>query len=121
LLHGNPYQTRHVVLGDHLLDGDEYTPVTVVKSSNMIDEFLKAVKTASELAKRDGAPILLLVFCHGLPGHQLLLDDGNRNKGLSITRLKGFIEPGCRVALVTTACYSGGWAISPDFNSTTPI
>ena len=85
----------------------------------MIDEFLKAVKTASELAKRDGAPLLLLVFCHGLPGYQLLLDDGNRNKGLSITRLKGFIEPGCRVTLVTTACYSGGWAISPDFNSTT--
>jgi len=97
-----------------MLDGDEYTPVTVVKSSNMIDEFLKAVKKASELAKREGAPLLLLVFCHGLPGHQLMLDD----KGLSIVRLKGVIEPGCRVTLVTTACYSGGWAIDPDFNHT---
>ena len=104
MLHGDPYRTRHVVLSEDLLDDDEYTPVTVVKSPNMIDEFLKAVKKASELAKREDAPLLLLVFCHGLPGHQLLLEDG---KGLSIVRLKGFIEPGCRVTLVTTACYSG--------------
>ncbi|KAJ9191770.1 hypothetical protein DTO166G4_7156 [Paecilomyces variotii] len=119
LLHGNPYQTRRVVLSEPLLNANKYTPVTLVKTSNMIEEFLTAVRKASELAKREGAPLLLLVFCHGLINHQLLLDDGNHNKGLSIVRLKAAIEPGCRVTLVTTACYSGGWAIHPDLNHTT--
>jgi hypothetical protein len=42
----------------------------------MIDEFfLNAVKKVSELAKQEGAPLLLLVFCRGLQGHQLLLND----------------------------------------------
>ncbi|KAK3938389.1 hypothetical protein QBC46DRAFT_460248 [Diplogelasinospora grovesii] len=119
LLHGNPYQTRKVVLSEPLLKAKQHTPVTVVRSSEMIDEFLKAVQKASELAKREEAPLLLLVFCHGLSNHQLLLDDGNQKKGLSINRLKGVIEPGCRATLVTTACYSGGWAISPDLKNTT--
>jgi hypothetical protein len=59
----------------------------------MIDEFLNAVKKVSELAKQEGAPLLLFVFCRGLQGHQLqlLLNDGNRGS-LSIVRLKEFIE-----------------------------
>ncbi|KAJ5801556.1 uncharacterized protein N7518_003624 [Penicillium psychrosexuale] len=53
-----------------------------------------------------------------LPHYHLLLDDGKRSRGLSIITLKGVLEPGARVTLVTTACYSGGWAIIPELNST---
>lgn len=80
----------------------------------MIARFLEKAKEASELAKRNRAPLLLLVFCH-----HLFLDAGNQSKGLSILRLKGVLEPGVSVTLVTTACYSGGWTTSPDLNQTT--
>jgi hypothetical protein len=118
LLHGNPYRTRRIVLSQELLDAKEYTNITLVKSASMIETFVRTVKHASQFAKKINAPLLLLVFCHGLEKHDLLLDDGNRNKGLSATYLKGFIELGCRVTLVTTACHSGGWVINPDFNHT---
>ncbi|KKK17294.1 hypothetical protein AOCH_001807 [Aspergillus ochraceoroseus] len=118
-LHGNPFQDRKVCLDREILREKRITEVTVIRSSNMIDQFLKKAKEASELAKRNHAPLLLLVFCHGLPNHHLLLDAGNQSKGLSILRLKGVLEPGVCVTLVTTACYSGGWATSPDLNHTT--
>lgn len=85
----------------------------------MISRFLQQAKTLSERAKRNNAPLVLLIFCHGLPNYQLLLDNGNKNKGLSVTSLKGVLEPGARVTLITTACYSGGWVTNPDFNYTT--
>ncbi|KAJ5959520.1 uncharacterized protein N7479_006670 [Penicillium vulpinum] len=118
-LHGNPYEERKICLSQELLDSDELSPVTVVSSAKMIDRFLMEAKRASELAKRTSAPLLLLVFCHGLPSFDLLLDNGNRHKGLSAMRLKGVLEPGVRVTLITTACHSGGWVTNPDFNYTT--
>jgi hypothetical protein len=118
-LHGNPYEERRVCLDREMLEQDQLTPVTVVKSSEMIERFLFEVKRASELARRTDSPLLLLVFCHGLPNHHLLLNDGNRKQGLSIIRLKGVLEPGVSVTLVTTACYSGGWATTPDLNFAT--
>jgi hypothetical protein len=118
-LHGNPYEERKTCLDREMLDRNQLTPVTVVHSSEMIREFLDEAKRASELAKRTQAPLLLLVFCHGLPNHHLCLDDGNKSKGLSIVRLKAFLEPGARITLVTTACYSGGWATTPELNTTT--
>lgn len=118
-LHGNPFQDRKVCLDREILREKKITEVTVIRSSDMIDRFLEEAKEASELAKRNHAPLLLLVFCHGLPNHHLLLDAGNQSKGLSIVRLKGVLEPGVCVTLVTTACYSGGWTTSPDLNQTT--
>ncbi|CAM1507528.1 Fc.00g071690.m01.CDS01 [Cosmosporella sp. VM-42] len=110
-LHGNPFQDRKVVLNNDLLNNDELTPVTIVQPAYMIDRFLQEVRTASEIAKRQEAPLLLLVFCHGKDDFSFVLDNGNREKGISITRLKEAIEPGCRVTLVSTACHSGGWAV----------
>ncbi|KAJ6094503.1 hypothetical protein N7467_002016 [Penicillium canescens] len=118
-LHGNPFQDRKVCLDREILRKKKITEVAVVRSSDMIDRFLEKAKEASELAKRNRAPLLLLVFCHGLPNHHLLLDAGDQSRGLSIIRLKGVLEPGTCVTLITTACYSGGWATSPDLNQTT--
>jgi hypothetical protein len=36
---------------------------------------------------------------------------------VSVTRLKGVLEPGARVTLITTAYYSGGWVTNPEYNS----
>ncbi|KGO46330.1 hypothetical protein PEX1_022430 [Penicillium expansum] len=117
-LHGNPYEDRKVCLDKDMLDQQQITPVTLVRSSEMIDRVLSEAKRASELAKRHEAPLLLLFFCHGLPNHHLLLDDGTSHKGLSIVNLKGVLEPDVRMTLVSTACYSGGWITTPELNHT---
>ncbi|KAJ5607181.1 hypothetical protein N7537_003800 [Penicillium hordei] len=118
-LHGNPYEERKICLSQELLDSDELSPVTVVRPARMIDQFLIEARRASELAKRMSAPLLLIIFCHGLPDFHLLLNNGDTKRGLSMVRLRGVLELGVRVTLITTACHSGGWATSPDFNHTT--
>ncbi|CAG8892624.1 unnamed protein product [Penicillium egyptiacum] len=117
-LHGNPYEDRKVCLDKDMLDQQQITPVTIVRSGEMIDRVLSEAKRASELAKQHEAPLLLLFFCHGLPNHHLLFNDGNSHKGLSIVNLKGVLEPGVRVTLLSTACYSGGWITTPELNHT---
>jgi len=118
--HGHPYRPRKVVLSRDLLDS-EMTPVTLVRPAQMIDRFLREVKEASLRAKRRNCPLLLMVFCHGIEGHYLCLDNGTRNKGMSIVRLKSALEPGVSVTLLTTACFSGGWAVTPELNATTMV
>ncbi|KAK0646859.1 hypothetical protein B0T16DRAFT_375864 [Cercophora newfieldiana] len=117
-LHGSPNQDRKVVLSRDLLDS-EITPVTVIEPAQMMDRFLSEVNQASLRAKKSGHPLLLMVFCHGIEGHYLCLDNGTRHKGISIVRLKGALEPGVSVTLFTIACYSGGWAVTPELNTTT--
>ncbi|KAJ5710637.1 hypothetical protein N7488_004793 [Penicillium malachiteum] len=117
-LHGYPYSERKECLSQNLLRDGKFTPVTIVPTARMIDRFLEEAKIGSELAKKTDGHLLLLVFCHGLPNFDLLLDNGNTKKGLSMTRLKGVLDFGANVSLVTTACYSGGWAVSPQFNHT---
>ncbi|KXG48187.1 uncharacterized protein PGRI_020570 [Penicillium griseofulvum] len=117
-LHGNPYESR-ICLSQELIDNNEFSPVTVVNPAIMIDQFLIEAKEASEVAKRHSAPLLLLVFCHTLPGFDFLLGNETKHKGLTATGLKGVLEPGVHVSLVATACHSGGWVTIPDFNHTT--
>ncbi|EEY17465.1 conserved hypothetical protein [Verticillium alfalfae VaMs.102] len=110
-LHGNPYQERKVVLSNDLLKSGELTRVTVVRSNNMIAQFLREVRQASKQAVKQQVPLLLLVFCHGLPNLTMLLDCGEKSKGITPTTLDGAIEPGCRYTVYTTACHSGGWVV----------
>lgn len=114
--HGNPCRSRKVVLSKELLESHELTDVTIVHGS-MVDRFMRDAQLASERAQKEGCPLLLLVFCHGLQNYNLLLDN-EANTGLGIQALKGVLAPGVPVSLLTTACYSGGWAIS-ELNSTT--
>ncbi|KAK3348584.1 hypothetical protein B0T25DRAFT_503297 [Lasiosphaeria hispida] len=117
-LHGSPDRDRKVVLSRDLLNSD-ITSVTLVEPAKMIDRFLSEVNEASLRAKNSGYPLLLMVFCHGIEGHNLCLDNGTRHKGISIVQLKAALEPGVSVTLFTTACFSGGWAVTPELNITT--
>ncbi|KAI1357848.1 hypothetical protein F5Y08DRAFT_333581 [Xylaria arbuscula] len=107
LLHGNPYQNRKVVLSERLIKENELTQPTVVKPGTM---------TATQREKK-GVPLVILAFCHGLANHHLILDQEPK-PGISVTTLKGHLEPGTQVMLITTACYSGGWVVNPDFRDT---
>lgn len=118
LLHGNPYEPRKVVLSNQLLDRNELTPVTVVKNTEIIGRFLQEVRDASRRAGKENADVLLLVFCHGTQSSSLVLDHTNPSSGLTAVRLKEATGFNTRVTLITTACYSGGWAVNPDLNLT---
>ena len=106
------------MLDQDILDQGLITPVTVVASKDMTDTFLKAVTEVSERAKREHGSLLLMVFCHGLEGHLFKLG-GPQGPATSITILQGALEKYVPVCLLTTACYSGGWSISPDINIST--
>ncbi len=83
------------------------TQSTIVKNTEMIDGFLHEVAEASTRSFRENKPLLLLVSCHGIRNGHLPFDFG-KHSGLSIQILKGILESGSRVTLVTTACYLGG-------------
>ena len=115
LLHGNPYQDRRVVLSEDLLNNKQLTPPTIVKKGTLTDRFLEEAKASSEAARKKDVPLVILAFCHGIPNQLLMLDNKH---GLSATILKGYLEPGTQVTFITTACYSGGWVVNPDFRDT---
>lgn len=116
-LHSNLYKVRRICLDGEMPYQNHLTDIIVVRSSDMIERFLYEAKRASELAKRTEASLLLLIFCHGFPNYHLLLDSSKRSRGLSIITLKGILEPGAPFTLVTTACYSRRWVITPELNS----
>ena len=116
-LHGHPRCDRKVVLNQEILQS-EITPVTIIEPAKMIESFLNEVAEASSRAKRNGCPLLLMLFCHGVENHHLLLNNNDIKRGLSITRLRGVLESGIAVTLFSTSCFSGGWAMTRDLNIT---
>ncbi|KAK3390062.1 hypothetical protein B0H63DRAFT_499798 [Podospora didyma] len=107
----NFYALNHLLNGaimpSHELLKADITPVTIVEPANMVDWFLDEVRQASRRAKIGLCPLLLLVF----------FENGQLHKGLGIGRLKEALEPDVSVTLFTTACFSGGWAITPVLNN----
>lgn len=98
-----------MVLSQRLLADSKITPVTVVKPKDMVNRFLEEVRHRSEEAVKDDCPLLLMVFCHGLPNYKFLLSANDNRKGLTAVCLKEAIAHRCRVTLLSTACHSGGW------------
>ncbi|EFX00194.1 hypothetical protein CMQ_7196 [Grosmannia clavigera kw1407] len=123
-LHGNPFKDRKVVLSNELLDNKELTAVTIVKD-NLQEKFIKEAKRASELAVQTNAPLLLMLFCHGMEADRMKSPAGSsrmmlhsKHRGLEVQDLKDVLNPSARVTLITSACYSGGWVVHPDLNNT---
>lgn len=76
----------------------------------MIEKFLDGVREKSEKAAKQNAPLLLLIFCHSL---KRVLNLGmSQKRGLKPSELNEAIHPQCRVTMLTTACFSGGWLVS---------
>ncbi|KAH8805902.1 hypothetical protein F5884DRAFT_801040 [Xylogone sp. PMI_703] len=126
-LHGNPSNDRKIVFNKDLVQREELTPFTVCKPSDIIAKVISEIKLACSLAKQTTPPksIIVLLFGHGVHTLGICLEyaDPEEKKKmedccLTITHLKSSISPEIPVTLVTTACHSGEWAISPDLNMT---
>jgi hypothetical protein len=123
-LHGNPFHDRKIVFNRDLVQQGELTPFTVCESTEIVPTLLSEIHFARELSKRTNppTPILLLLFGHGTQSLGIHLDYSKTiddPAGLfTIGHLQSAVDSSSHITLITTACYSGGWAICPDLNMT---
>lgn len=117
-LHGSPFKIRKVVLSQELLDAGEVTRAEVVSPERMIETVIERVKKACEEAKKKGLPVILFFFAHGVATYNILLNAEDSDRGLTIPQLQQAINPEVSVTIVTNACYSGGWTITPHLSTT---
>ncbi|KAL8824329.1 MAG: hypothetical protein Q9191_005127 [Dirinaria sp. TL-2023a] len=123
-LHGAPHKPRKVVLdNDMMSDGPQ--SVQLVSRHSLLEEFLSTLKQECTAARKENQPVLVLMFGHGdALSHGVYL--GLEQHGeetlyplLEMDKFKEAIGDGIAVTILSTACYSGGWAINPKLNTTT--
>lgn len=124
-LHGAPYQARKVVLDQDILKDSPPQNIQVVDRLKLLDTFMSTVKSECDIARAEDQPLLVMMFCHGdarTKGVYLGLDrvqDKLDYPFMSIDKFRAAIGWQVRVALLSTACLSGAWAVSPSLNTTT--
>jgi hypothetical protein len=84
----------------------------------MIETVIQRVKKACEEAKKQGLPVILFFFAHGDSSYDILLNAEDSNRGLTVPQLQQAINPEVSVTVVTNACYSGGWTVTPNLSTT---
>jgi hypothetical protein len=123
--HGNRLEVRQVVLDQAMLPGILSTGnIRVVPSDILCERFLATVQSECRIAEKSNQPVLLLIFGHGDDGtYGVFL--GCRKDGkiveeslLRIDLIKRSIHRKVNIAALMTSCFSGGWVIRPDLNTT---
>jgi hypothetical protein len=125
-LHGNPFCDRKIVFNKELVERQELTPFTVCQSHLVVPTLLSEIRLACILARETDPPasVLVLLFGHGVQSLGICLDysqiipEGDLVGSFTIEQLQSAVPPEVPVTLLTTACYSGGWAVRPDLNMT---
>lgn len=114
--HGNPFQTRYLVLDKEKLESDDRPKdlVIVEDAALLLQEFVKYLKAECERAHAAGEPVLLFLFGHG-DGETHGIEIGRLSNGdkplLSMEVIMEVLRtfPGLRMSVLLTSCYSGGW------------
>jgi hypothetical protein len=123
-VHGSPYQDgRKVVLNKDIYEKIQASeaPFTFIPPHQLFLKFKLKLKECCVAAKAAGGRLLVLMCGHGLSesGHfyfgQGIVQELKPEKFLKQMDLTGDNQ-GLPVMLISTACYSGGWVASPDFN-----
>ena len=119
-LHGNPYSDRKVVLSQDLLDNDELSAVTAIRTSDLLDTFLATLKTKCDQARAENHPVVVFIFGHG---HETTkgVNLGLQDHWLEIDAFRTAIGNDVVITVVSTACFSGGWSVHPQLNVTTTM
>jgi hypothetical protein len=142
-LHGNPYKDRKVVFSRALVEQKELTPFCVrsrILGGNLranppflqqvsqpkaivkeFEERLHQAVAASELWT-PRRPIVILIFGHGTESLGVYLDYSKKAADeqalFAFSSIKKIIPEDISTSVITTSCYSGGWAIQKDLNKT---
>ena len=123
-LHGAPYKARKVILDHDILKDSPPQNIQVVDRFNLLDTFMSTVKIECDIARAENQSLLVMIFGHGNARTKgvylgLQLDAGLVDCSLmSIDKFRTAIGCQVRVALLSTACFSGAWAISPSLKTT---
>lgn len=123
-LHGNPYKNRKVVLDAKLLYKAQYEtkhPIVQIKPQTLLSKFKTAVKVECKAAAAAGENVLLLMFGHGEEkNYGIYLGSDNSTSTFSTISLRDILKGlDVPVTVLTTQCFGGGWACTPDLNLTT--
>jgi hypothetical protein len=114
--HGNPWQTRHVVLDKNTTPSD----VLVKTAAGLLDAFLEYFRQECEIAAKAGEPIFLMVFGHGKMetkgvyiGQKIREDGSLYEPLLQISHIKKVMDryPSLQLGILMTSCFSGGWTV----------
>ena len=122
-LHGSPFKTRKVVLDAAILDRAMKCPHApkAVLSSTVRLKFAQQLKKDCQEAEKAKESVLVLMFGHGAKEkahYAVSLGTGYKAAfGTDIFKntLRGI---NANITILSTACFSGGWACEPDINAT---
>ncbi|KAL8941742.1 MAG: hypothetical protein Q9216_002070 [Gyalolechia sp. 2 TL-2023] len=123
-LHGNPYKNRKVVLDEKLLKKAQHEskhPVVMIKPQDLLSKFKATVKDECEAAAAAGENVLILMFGHGDEKNYGIHFGSLQSASTFSTKSLRDMTQGLNVPItvVTSQCYGGGWACTPDLNLTT--
>lgn len=126
-IHVNPFEKCQEVLNNDLRDViTESNNVQVVSRRDLCERFLSTIRSEIALARKNQQLFFLMVFGHGEKNtHSILI--GWKSNSLEtfqiseITKLLDIRSDGRapEISLLTTACYSGGWAMVTYLSLTT--
>ncbi|KAN0068115.1 hypothetical protein V8E54_013685 [Elaphomyces granulatus] len=93
----------------------------------MVEHFIDILTEENAAAIKHHQALVVIILAHGCKHVGIDLDELPINPNLSAAQRYVFRRPDFkeatkgndRVTLITTACYSGGWAVDPDLNMTT--
>ncbi|KAM5469275.1 hypothetical protein MauCBS54593_004631 [Microsporum audouinii] len=115
-LHGNPYMERRVVLNESLIQ-TELHDVCVSSASNLLQNFLELLHEEATRAVQQKAPLVLFLFGHGAEITKSV-EIGVAGNELSIPTVASVVGDKVDLTIISTACYSGGWAVTSPLNAT---
>lgn len=126
-IHGNPFEERREVLNKDLVDEiTKSNNLRVVLRRDLCERFISTIRSEIAIALKNQQPLLLMVFGHGEEDtHSILLGwksgSPEKFKISEMTKLLDIRSDGRapEISLLTTACYSGGWAMVPHLSLTT--
>ncbi|EFQ99549.1 hypothetical protein MGYG_02562 [Nannizzia gypsea CBS 118893] len=128
-LHGNPYTQRRVVLNQYLLE-TELDDVCVIPSPSLLSGFLDILREESASALQLKQPLILFIFAHGDETTKSVTIGGEASSDedmsysneseydMSISTVASIVDPSVDLTIISTACFSGGWAVTSILDAT---
>ncbi|KAI4144478.1 MAG: hypothetical protein L6R39_004167, partial [Caloplaca ligustica] len=128
-LHGSQLKVRKAVLDNDMLQNHPPQALKVLSRYDLVDAFLSIVKDECDRARDLNQPVLVLLFGHG-EDVSYGVELGIKHPSLTERHLIDFpllhmetfreaIGANVAVTVLSTACFSGGWAVNPRLNTTT--
>ncbi|KAH9218098.1 hypothetical protein DL95DRAFT_434438 [Leptodontidium sp. 2 PMI_412] len=120
-LHGPRNEERRVVLERaNLEDHERPKDIRVCQPGELLERFLASLKDEIEKARQLHQQVLVLIFGHGDEDTYGIAIGGDNQANaprLNRDRLESVLNSSVDTCLVMTSCCSGGWVVTPKYES----